>query len=51
MNEDDWEKVAKVRTAIERRIQAVMDELTKNLTPEQDTALRTLLNEQFRFWK
>lgn len=51
MNEDEWDVVYDTKAKIEQRIQAVMEELTKKLTPEQDTALRTQLTEEFRFWK
>lgn len=33
------------------RVHDIVDELTKDLAPEDDEEIRQILNETFRFWR
>jgi len=48
--EEWWDMLHERKERINKRLKALMDEETADLTPEMDDALRTQLTEETRFW-
>jgi len=51
MTYEDIDIVDAYREAIACSVRTLVDEMTRNLTPEQDELVRIQLTEQFRFWR
>lgn len=46
-----WDMLYERKERINKRLKALMDEETADLTPEMDEALRMQLTEETRFWR
>ena len=46
-----WDQVDEAKDLIEKRVTGVVDELTSGLSPVQDSQVRMMLTESYRFWR
>ena len=46
-----WDQVDEAKDLIEKRVTGVVDELTSGLSPDQDSQVRMMLTESYRFWR
>lgn len=47
----DWDKIFQRRERIAERVHLLMDDLTQDLSPDEDEVVRNYLTETFRFWR
>jgi hypothetical protein len=47
----DYEKLHILREYISRKVHDLVNDMTKNLSPEEDEHVRQILTETFRFWR
>ena len=46
-----WDQVYEAKELIEKRVTRLVGELTSGLSPDQDSQVRMLLTENYRFWR
>lgn len=46
-----WDQVYETKELVEKRVTRLVDELTSGLSPDQDSQVRMLLTENYRFWR
>lgn len=50
-SEEEWDQVQELKDKISDAVEALVDDMTKDVSSNIDAAVRTQLSEQFRFWR
>ena len=49
--EEEWDQVMEAESKIAQAVKELVNDMTEGLNPNIDSAVRTRLTENFRFWR